>query len=124
MTFSASQYIFFVSTDSELSLIRDLDAPDTYHIKELCLSYIFLKLFFKVLSIFIRALTSDINEIEAAKRSKTSKNHMEERLARGFVLLRYPTEGNLESCQIYERNSELKYFSKCLLITQKSMFKF
>ena len=76
------------------------------------------------MSIFIRALTSDINEIEAAKRSKTSKNHMEERLARGFVLLRYPTEGNLESCQIYERNSELKYFSKCLLITQKSMFKF
>ena len=97
---------------------RDLGAPDNYHIEEICLSYIFLKLFFKVLSIFIRALTSDINEIEAAKRSKTSKNHMEERLARGFVLLRYATVGNLESCQIYERNSESKHFSKCLLYTK------
>jgi len=54
LTFSASQYIFFVSTDSALSLTRDLDAPDTftsdlgahdtYHIEEICLSYIFLKL--------------------------------------------------------------------------------
>ena len=44
MTFSASQYIFFVSTDSALSKTRDLGAPDTYHIEEICLSYIFLKL--------------------------------------------------------------------------------
>ena len=54
MTFSASQYIFFVSTDSALSktrdlgapdtFTRDLGAPDTYHIEEICLSYIFLKL--------------------------------------------------------------------------------
>jgi len=58
LTFSASQYIFFVSTDSALSSTRELGAPDTFtrtlgapdtnHIEEICLSYIFLKLINKV----------------------------------------------------------------------------
>ena len=38
--FLASQYIFFVSD----TFTRDLGVPDTYHIEEICLSYIFLKL--------------------------------------------------------------------------------
>ena len=43
----------------------------------------------KSISIFIRALTSDINEYEAAKRNKSSKHSMENKLTRGFWLLRY-----------------------------------
>ena len=38
VTFSASQYIFFVSADSALSSTSDLGASDIYNIEEICLS--------------------------------------------------------------------------------------
>jgi len=41
----------------------------------------------KVIRMFVRALNTDINQYEAAKRNKTSKTSMEGKLSKGFTLL-------------------------------------